>query len=200
MKNPDREGRELTTLIERALDHAGRAEVARPPAMGASSLTVVGKIVDTHHPHLRSRVFASWLDDGQQATERWVRYERHLRLHRDDQVLLTRPAGWSEWIVVGVLASEATDEAESTPVVDRELVLGPGEAVSIVGHDRQPLMRVQQGERGPVVEFCQAHVELKAARTLRLTGDCVEIEAGQGGVDIRTPADAVVRAHRIRLN
>jgi hypothetical protein len=66
--------------------------------------------------------------------------------------------------------------------------------------DGSALLTVRQGVSGPELQLGTGNVELKAARTLRLTADTIELHANSGGVDLRTDGDAVLRARTIRLN
>ncbi|MFZ5895112.1 MAG: hypothetical protein ACOY0T_28890 [Myxococcota bacterium] len=69
-----------------------------------------------------------------------------------------------------------------------------------MSHDGTQLITVRQGVDGPELQLGTGNVELKAARTLRLTADTIELRAQHGGVDLRTDGDAVLRARTIRLN
>jgi hypothetical protein len=211
MKELALEGHDLRDLIETALagspvaelrpaantdDHEQTTEA--PSAATPASTVVVGEVLDTHHPHLPGRVLVRWLDNHGVSVERWLQRERHLSLRRSDAVLVTLPAGWTEWVVTGALGRESRpaveDDHEST------LRLEPGQVVRILSHEGNMLMTLRQGAEGPVVELGQGNVEITASRTLRLSADTVEIAGGAGGVDLRTDGEAVVRARTIRLN
>jgi hypothetical protein len=171
---------------------------------------VVGEVVDTHHPHLPGRVLVRWLASDEGERSEWLHHERHLTLGRGDRVLVTLPLGWAEWLVTGALgrsitaASADADENAAPPppepVPGSTLRLEPGQSVSIIGHDGQPLLSVRQIEDGLSLELDRDQIELKARRRLRLSADSIEIAAGPGGVDVRTEGDAVTRARAIRLN
>lgn len=196
MKNRTPDGKDLREIIEAALE--GQAAVAASDE-NASPGTVVGELVDTHNPHLPGRVLVRWLDAANQELERWVQVERHLVLRKGDRVLLTLPMGWKQWVVTGVLgrgAPRPTEQVEPAP----ELRLEPGQSIRIVAHDGSPLLTLKQGAEGPIVELGTGSVELKVARTLKLSADTIELQAAHGGVDVRTEGDAVVRARTIRLN
>ena len=76
------------------------------------------------------------------------------------------------------------------------------------GHDfqfassqvRNVNINLKGGDDNLTVQLGTGNVELKAARTLRLTADTIELHAEHGGVDLRTEGDAVLRARTIRLN
>jgi hypothetical protein len=196
MKNRSPDGRTLRELLESALE--GQAGVEATDE-GESPGTVVGEVLDTHHPHLPGRVFVRWMNSAREKVEKWVQAERHLSLRKGDRVLLTLPLGWKQWVVTGALGREGC-----APVPDDDnislLTLQPGESLLIRSHEGNPIITIRQGVEGPEIELGNGHVELKAARTLRLKADTIEIESSSGGVDIRSSGDAVVRARTIRLN
>jgi hypothetical protein len=196
MQNRTPDGKTFQEVIEAALE--GQAAVEAGEGVEASGC-IVGEVLDTHHPHLPGRVFVRFVNGKLEAIERWVQAERHLRLRKGDRVILTMPTGWKQWVVTGALgrdlAAQPVEEAD-TP----ELRLEPGQAVRIVTHDGTALVTVRQGVEGPELELGSGNVELRAARTLRLRADTIELHAEHGGVDLRTEGDAVLRARTIRLN
>ena len=208
MRSKPSDGRELVELLEAALD-----EQAGLASSGDSSRAdvVVGQVLDTHHPHLPGRVLVRWLAE-QGEVDRWVHAERHLRLRKGDRVLLTLPRGFAQWVVTGALggavneavdpetAARATAEEACNGEAPLQLRLSPGEAVEIISHNGKILLVIQQGAEGPVLQLGSGNVELSSERTLRLTADTIELAAGQGGVDVRTEGETLVRARTIRLN
>jgi hypothetical protein len=96
-------------------------------------------------------------------------------------------------------AAVATPAAGAVPT-PMALQLEPGQPLIILGSAGEPLLRIYPGTDGPVVEFAHDQVELKARERLRLSAHAIELVAGQGGVDICTEGDAVMRAKAIRLN
>jgi len=211
MKNQRPDGQTVRDLLEAALEKSltgnSAATVSRT-ANAAGSPVVVGEIIDTHHPHLPRRVLVRWWPTADKEESAWLHHERHLALRKGDRVLVTLPLGGSEWVVTGALTHSAAgsgEEGSVTPQPDagadsRVLRLEPGQSVIVLGSDGAPLVRVHQGPQGPIVQLEGDQVELQARRRLRLSADTVEIAAGQGGVEVRTNGDAVVRAHAIRLN
>jgi hypothetical protein len=213
MKTQRPDGRSVRDLLERALERSSTGDCRAPtgdaaPGAARGSLVVAGEVVDTHHPHLPGRVLVRWCVDAEREETAWLHHERHLSLLRGDRVLVTAPLGWPEWVITGALSRVAAEgangdaaagsaEPRSEPTA---LSLGPGERLLIKGHDGQPLLCVQQGPDGPIIELERDQVEIKARRRLRLTADTIELAAGHGGVDVRTEGEAVVRAHTIRLN
>ncbi len=198
MKNRTPDGKSFQEVMEAALE--GQAASAASEHRDAAGSTV-GEVLDTHHPHLPGRVFVRWLDGDGQATERWLQAERHLRLRKGDRVILTLPTGWQQWIVTGALGRELpTDQPPEPEDGAHEIRLAPGQTIRILGHDGEQLLSVRQGVAGPELQLGTGNVELKAARTLRLTADTIELRAEHGGVDLRTEGEAVLRARTIRLN
>ncbi|HEU5074333.1 MAG TPA: hypothetical protein VFU02_09170 [Polyangiaceae bacterium] len=218
MKHQKDHGQTLRDLVESALEQSlSRGETGRvvhgsltggspsepsaasPSDPGQRGGVAVGEVLDTHHPHLPGRVLVRWLELDGKEVERWLQRERHLSLLKGDRVLVTLPVGWNQWIVTGALGREARE-----PAVDvenaRELRLGPGETLRVLSHEGQPLLSLTQGIDGPVLQLGDGNVELKVARTLRIKADTVELAAGEGGIDLRTDGDSVMRARTIRLN
>jgi hypothetical protein len=196
MQNRTPDGKTFQEVMEAALE--GEAAQAAGEGEEARGCTV-GEVLDTHHPHLPGRVFVRWLDDARRAQEHWLQAERHLRLRKGDRVILTMPSGWRQWVVTGALGRNVEPAQDEEPTLP-ELRLEPGQGLRILGHDGAPLLTVRQGVDGPELQLGTGNVELKAARTLRLTADTIELHAEHGGVDLRTEGDAVVRARTIRLN
>jgi hypothetical protein len=199
MRNRAPDGRNLREVIEAALE--ARADAAASDE-APSNGSVVGEVLDTHNPHLAGRVLVRFLNTRSETVERWLQVERRLSLRKGDRVLLTLPLGWQQWIVTGALGRESPppDEAGESREDSAELRLAPGEALRILSHDGNPLVTIRQGATGPELELGGDHVELKAARTLKLSADTIELQASNGGIDLRTEGDTVVRARTIRLN
>ena len=198
MQNRTPDGKSFQEVMEAALE--GQATSAASEDRQSAGSTV-GEVLDTHHPHLPGRVFVRWLNGEGEATERWLQAERHLRLRKGDRVILTLPTGWQQWIVTGALGRELpTSQPPEHTDETQEIRLAPGQAIRILGHDGAQLLSVRQGVDGPELQLGTGNVELKAARTLRLTADTIELRAEHGGVDLRTEGEAVLRARTIRLN
>lgn len=196
MQNRTPDGKTFQEVIEAALE--GRVAEAASQGVEAAGC-IVGEVLDTHHPHLPGRVFVRLINAEHQAVELWVQAERHLRLRKGDRVILMMPTGWKQWVVTGALGRDLEPPPEPTEDVP-ELKLEPGQAVRILSHDGTALITVRQGVDGPELQLGTGNVELKAARTLRIAADTIELHAQHGGVDLRTEGDAVVRARTIRLN
>lgn len=198
MSQPTDEADALTALLEQALRGAADRDTKPDDTHGG---TLLGEVVDTHHPHLAGRIFVKWLGASGQTQQRWLEYERTVTARVGARVLMTRPVGWPDLIVVGVLGpapggTPAAPDEDDAP----SLRLAPGQALSVHAHDGTPLVRVRLGHEGPSIELCGDSVEVKAKRRLTLSADTVEIRAADGGVDVRTDGDAIVRGRFIRLN
>lgn len=159
---------------------------------------VVGQVLDTHHPLMPGRVMVAWVDAAGQRSEGWLERERHLSLSIGDQVLLSWIFALQEWVVTGALGRKPESPAPD-PDNERQLRLQPGESVSIIAHDGQPMLTLRQGPSGPVIELGAGDVDLKAARTLRLSGESIEVRAAED-IDLRSDRDTLVRGRFIRLN
>ncbi len=197
MQNRTPDGKTFQEVIEAALE--GRVAEAASEGVEAAGC-IVGEVLDTHHPHLPGRVFVRFLNAEQKAVELWVQAERHLRLRKGDRVILMMPTGWKQWVVTGALGRELQKPEETPAEKVPELQLEPGQAVRILSHDGTALITVRQGVDGPELQLGTGNVELRAARTLRIAADTIELHAEHGGVDLRTEGDAVLRARTIRLN
>jgi hypothetical protein len=195
MKNVIPEG--LQEIVGAAL---GKPELERSPQdQPTGTLLVVGDVLDTHHPTLAGRVLVRWLDDKVVPQEDWLEPERHLSLVKGDRVLVTRPAGWREWIVTGALGRRPAAAAPAAPAT-QTLRLGPGEGLLVEGHDGAPLVTLHQGPQGPRLEVSSDSLEISARQTLRLSAHTIELISSDGGLELRTDGDAVVRGRFIRLN
>jgi len=196
MQNRTPDGKTFQEVMEAALE--GQATSAASEARESPGC-IVGEVLDTHHPHLPGRVFVRWLNAEGRATELWVQAERHLKLRKGDRVILTLPTGWQQWVVTGALGRELPS-AQPPEDDAHELRLAPGQTIRVLGHDGAQLLSVRQGVDGPELQLGTGNVELKVARTLRISADTIELRAEHGGVDMRTEGEAVLRARTIRLN
>lgn len=173
--------------------NADERTVAMPP-----SPMVVGQVLDTHHPFMPGQVLVAWVDAEGQRSEGWLERERHLSLSIGDRVLLSWVPSLTAWIVTGALGRKPGSPAPD-PDNERQLRLQPGESVCIVAHDGQPMLTLRQGPNGAVIELGAGDVDLKAARTLRLSAESVEVRASED-IDLRSDRDTLVRGRFIRLN
>ncbi|MCX5544797.1 hypothetical protein M3A49_35980 [Paraburkholderia sp. CNPSo 3076] len=189
----------------------GPAAPARAPAMEG---LLAAEVTDTHHPDSPGRVRVRWHSAQGEAVECWLQCLHGHRPRRGDRVLVEQPVNWSEPLVTGILsASAAGAEAGITEApgmhgatgaaethASQTVKLAPDECVQIDDAHGKPLVQILASSAGPVVRLMSSNVNLEAAGKLSLRAQALELEAGRGGVDIRTEADTVVRSRYIRLN
>lgn len=184
--------------LEQLLEHASRAQAAR-----FGSGTLVGECIDTHNPHLPRRVLVRARDEDGMPVTAWLPTLADLRVSAGHKVLLSKPDNWPEPVVIGVIAGlERPDEQRApTPTPEQpSLRLEQGQALVITDPAGQPLLELHATIDGPRIALLGNDVSLEAPGCLRIGAERIELCARAGGVDIRTDADAVVRARVIRLN
>lgn len=187
----------------RALFDAGVAPGPSVPARAPATLGLLaGEVTDTHHPDSPGRVRVRWPSTHGEAVERWLQCLRGQRPRMGDRVLVEQPANWPEPLVTGILADAAgaSETAEPDTHASRSVKLAPDECVQIDDAHGKPLVQILASSAGPVVRLMSPNINLEAAGKLSLRAQTLELEAGRGGVDIRTEADTVVRSRYIRLN
>ncbi|HKT98955.1 MAG TPA: hypothetical protein VJS30_20900 [Paraburkholderia sp.] len=193
----------------RALFDAGAAPEPSVPARApAAQGLVVGEVIDTHHPDSPGRVRVRWHSAHGETLERWLQCLRGQQPRKSDRVLVEQPANWPEPLVTGIFAQAGGGSAalaEDVPDVhdgqpSQTMTLAPDACVQIDDAHGTPLVRILASRDGPVIRLMSQNVNLEAAGKLSLRAQTLELEAGHGGVDIRTEADTVVRSRYIRLN
>lgn len=172
--------------------------VKRAPTAACS---FIGEVIDTHHPDLRGLIFVRWMNENGESSERWLKRVRGPMPRKGDRVLLEQPLNWPEKIITAVLDDPACGE----PVVEnadvgQTLELQPNQCVRITDAHHNPIVELYSSSQGPVVRLMNENVNLEIPGKLRFQAATIELEAGRGGVDIRTDADTVVRSRFIRLN
>ncbi|MFX1676283.1 hypothetical protein PWR63_29180 [Paraburkholderia sp. A2WS-5] len=191
----------------RALFEAGMAPAPAAPARApAAQGLLVGEVIDTHHPDCPGRVRVRWFDAHGEMVECWLACLRGQRPRRGDRVLVEQPVNWAEPLVTGVFAPGAAEPV--TPALEEDqdthashaIQLAPDQCVQIDDVQGKPLVRILASGAGPVVRLMSPDINLEAAGKLSLRAQTLELEAGRGGVDIRTESDTVVRSRFIRLN
>ncbi|MBZ5709406.1 hypothetical protein [Nannocystis pusilla] len=186
-------------MLEELLEHAAQVQAA-----GFGAGTLIGECLDTHHPHLPRRVFVQLQGADGQAPAAWLPTLADLRLRAGQQVLVSKPLNWPEPVVVGVLAGRVHEPASAGPTLPAEsgpeLRLGAGESLTVKGPDGRPLLQIAATVNGPELRLMQANTAVEVAGCLRFGADRIELNARDGGVDIRTDGDMIVRSHVIRLN
>jgi hypothetical protein len=183
--------------LEELLEHTNRAQAAR---FGHG--TLVGECVDTHNPHLPRRVLVRTRDQDGTPVTAWLPILADLRVRAGHKVLLSKPENWPEPVVIGALEGlDQGDEGRATSVDGGpELRLEQGQAIMIADPAGQPLLELQATADGPRIVLLRADLSIDALGCLRFGAQRIELHAREGGVDIRTDGDAVVRGRVIRLN
>lgn len=188
------------TTLEQLLELASRTQAAR-----FGSGTLVGECLDTHNPHLPRRVLVRARDEDGSPVAAWLPTLADLRVLAGHKVLLSKPDNWPEPVVIGVLAGlerpEQDQPRESSPTPEQpQLQLEQGQAVVITDPAGKPMLELRATIDGPRITLLSADVSLDAPGSLRIGAERIELNAREGGVDIRTDGDAIVRARVIRLN
>jgi len=167
------------------------------PSSNASALnpSVVGEVIDTHNPDLKAHVLVRWLSGDADVCERWLKCVRGTWPRRGDRVLLEQPVNWPHWLVTAVVEGiSAEEQLEEIGAANRQLELEPGQCLRIADFQSNPLLDIYTSSQGPVVRLLNENVDIEVAGKLRFKASTIELEAGRGGVDIRTDADTVVRS------
>jgi hypothetical protein len=163
--------------------------------------SLVGEVIDTHNPDLRAHVLVRWLSDEGQVGERWLKCVRGAMPRRGDRVLLEQPANWPEKLVTAIIEGPSSGGSiEENNNAGYQLELEQDQCLRINDVEGKPLVDIYSSSQGPVVRLLNENVDIEVAGKLRFKAATIELEAGRGGVDIRTEADTVVRSRFIRLN
>lgn len=172
---------------------------AQPPAP-RDGTSVVGEVIDTHHPHRPGRVLVRWRDADGTGHEHWLAFNTALVVDIGVHVLLTRPGNWPEWLVIAAIShtdrpATRTTQPASTHVVKLEAT----ESVSIHSADGQPLFELAHRDGQAVLRIAR-DLNLELPGTFRVQADRVELRSRQGGTDVRSDGEMILRSPRIRLN
>ncbi|AZD22385.1 hypothetical protein [Pseudomonas chlororaphis] len=190
----------LRDLLERSRTPPRQELEATPSPISERPRSLLGEVIDTHHPELPGYVFVRW-SAGSEQVARWLECVRTVVPQRGDRVLLEQPANWPEALVVATLEPPYPGAIQPPPSEASQTVTVPsGQCVRIADARGNPLIEVQGSSRGPVVRLIGDDVDLQVDGKLRLRAEAIELRGGRGGVDIRTDAETVVRGRFIRLN
>lgn len=183
---------------------------SRPAAIAwAGNGSVVGECLDTHNPSLPYRVLVRARDADGEAITGWLPVMAHVRVRVGDKLLLDKPDNWPEPIVMGVIAGldQASPEPDAASSASNEsdargpeLRLEQNQGIVVTGPTGEALLELQATSEGLRIALLANDVSLDAAGCLRFGADRIELHAREGGVDIRTEGNAVVRGKFIRLN
>jgi hypothetical protein len=185
--------------LDELLELATRQELRWP-----GSGSVVGECLDTHNPNLPGRVLVRARDRDGEAMTGWLPVMADVRIRVGDKLLLDKPDNWPEPVVVGAIAGlerpERRSERDPSDAGAPGLQLEPGQAIVIAGPTGEALLELSSTSEGIRIGLLSNEVELDAAGCLRFGADRIELRAREGGVDVRTEGDVVVRGKTIRLN
>ncbi len=178
-------------------------EVAAIEASPAVALDVgatwIGRCADARHPTLQGRVLCEVATASGELIELWIPTLHGLSVRVGDQLLLTRPANWSEPVVVGVLDGFAR-RPEVRAKAAATLALHRDEAMVIESQDGVPLCELRQAGDGPVVRLLHDDVHLELAGALRVSAKSIALAAREGEARVEAAADVVVTGETIHLN
>ncbi|MDD1620674.1 MAG: hypothetical protein LUQ11_04265 [Methylococcaceae bacterium] len=171
------------------------------PDASAQHSSLVGEVIDTHNPDHKAHVFVRWLSGEGEVCESWLKCVRGTQPRRGDRVLIEQPVNWPHGLVTAVIEGLPADrQFEEIGDASRRLELEPGQSLRITDFENNPLLDIYTSSQGPVVRLLNEDIDIEVAGKLRFKASTIELEAGRGGVDIRTEADTVVRSRYIRLN
>lgn len=180
--------------------------MARQPPTPSSSDSVVGQVVDTHHPHRPGRICVRWRDASMATQEHWLAYSASMRPEVGRHVILSRPSNWSEWVVTSML-SQARTEGASKPALDPDTQeLG----TRLVRLEESEAVRIETAQGELMFELCRAgaqpvlrlghNLTIALAGTLRFEAERIEMRSGGQGTDLRSEGPTVLRAPQVRIN
>ncbi|BAX61831.1 hypothetical protein [Burkholderia stabilis] len=172
-----------------------------PRAERRESSTMIGEVIDTHHPDAMGLIRVKWSVQDGDTCERWLECVDGVKPRIGDRVLLQSPANWADYLIAGLLTRKGLGEPVE-PVIEPAMALSleADKCVQIADAAGTPLLQVRASPDGPVVTLLNRNVNIEVAGKLRLSAQTLELEGGRGGVDIRTEADTVVRSRYVRLN
>jgi hypothetical protein len=180
-----------TGMLDQALDELGSRLAAA--GHGPSAMRVA-EVLDDRHPALAGRVQIAEPD----GPARWVPTLQGLAVRRGDRVLVARPTGAAEPVVVGVL--DGYQPRSPQPAHARVIELRADEAVAIHAADGRPLLEVLPSERGPVLRLAGQDLTLDVPGTLRLIADELELRARDGAAKLEARNDVEIKGEVIHLN
>lgn len=181
----------ISDIIDHALDELGSRLAAA--GHGPSAMRVA-EVLDDRHPALAGRLQIAEPDEP----PRWVPTLQGLAARRGDRVLVARPVGAAEPVVVGVL--DGYRPRASGPTHARVMELKPDEAIAIHAADGRPLLEIHPSDAGPVLRLASADLTLDVPGTLRMLADQLELRARDGAAKIEARNDVEIRGEVIHLN
>lgn len=195
-----------------ASNHVARLEsmieshgMARQPPTPSSSDSVVGEVVDTHHPHRPGRVCVRWRDVAGAVQEHWLVYDASLRPEPGRHVVLSRPSNWPEWIVTSMLSVSPSSSSREVlassdrPGVQQVVRLEESEALRVESSQGALMFELLQTADQPVLRLGR-DLTIALDGTLRLAADRIEMRSGAQGTDLRSEGSTVLRSPQVRIN
>lgn len=176
------------------------------PALGEMC---VGVVTDTHHPEAPGRVCVSWETSGAQLQHAWLPRNNAMRFEPGMQVMLMRASNWDEWIVAFPFGGPSSPvDARVTPARNNNAQSQRESAVTVAGLDSLELENEQGRSLGALRQDAQGRTVLRlpqdvtmvSSGVLRLEGERLEFRSREGGTDMRSEGDTVVRGRKIELN
>jgi hypothetical protein len=163
-----------------------------------SDTTFVARVTDARHPTLMGRVKVI-CEDGPEQPERWVPTLHGQTIRVGDRVLMQKPAGSAEPIVIGVIDGYLPrPEASHRP--GPRLELQRDEALQVCTPEGIPLIEVTQDDEGPIVRLLQKDTRLALPGKLSITAADIELRAANGEVRVEASDDVRVVGENIHLN
>jgi hypothetical protein len=196
------------SLLEALLgDHGKAARGLGPSSSLTSGESRVARCVDDRHPVLQGRARIRWesrMEPEGEADEddtegTWVPVLRGVSVRKGDRLLVLRPDGWEEPVVVGVIDGyrrRAEVPVEGGPTLEMK----EDEALTVRSADGTPVVRIRVGSEGPEVQLLSASTRIRLPDDLELSARSLLFRAEEGGVRIEAHDDVVVRGEMIKLN
>jgi len=178
-------------VLDQALDELGSRLAAA--GHGPSAMRVA-EVLDDRHPALAGRVQIAEPD----GPPRWVPTLQGLAARQGDRVLVARPTGAAEPVVVGVL--DGYRPRTPAPAHARVIELRADEVVAIQAADGRPLLEILPSERGPVLRLAGEGLTLDVPGALRVLADQLELRAREGAAKIEARNDVEIKGEVIHLN
>jgi hypothetical protein len=159
----------------------------------------VAECTDARHPTLQGRVRIRWDGAPNDAGEMWVPTLHGQSIRKGDRLLVQRPHGGGEPIVVGVI-----DGFLPRPEIDRtvaaKIEVKRDEVLQICSQEGQPLVEIVHDEKGPMVRLLQSDTRVDIKGKLSITAEELELKAVKGEVRIQASDDVNVVGEVIHLN
>lgn len=159
----------------------------------------VAECTDARHPTLQGRVKICWPGHPPDGNELWVPTLHGQSIRKGDRLLVQRPHGGTEPIVLGVI-----DGFLPRPEPERTLVarieVKRDETLQVCSQEGQPLIEIVRDEKGPMVRLLQSDTRIDVRGKLSITAAELELRAVKGEVRIQASDDVNLVGEAINLN